>query len=142
MNKDLSVTKTVAINASPQKVWSIITSAESNKQFFFGADILTDWKSGSEIVFSGNYGGRDYRDHGVILEGVRYKTIKYSYWSSWSGLEDKPEHYSLVEFHLKEVDSKTELSVIQTGFANETGWEHSQTGWEQVTAVIKQLSEN
>ncbi|MBC7885478.1 MAG: SRPBCC domain-containing protein [Saprospiraceae bacterium] len=41
------------IKASVAKVWDALTNPEVVKQYFFGTDLVTDWKVGSPIIFQG-----------------------------------------------------------------------------------------
>ena len=102
----------------------------------------TDWKVGSEIVFQGEYEGHKYRDKGVILENIPNKLISYSYWSGFSGLEDKPENYAVVTYNLtKKENTQTKLTWTQKGYANEEGYKHSESGMETFLEKIKEIVE-
>jgi uncharacterized protein YndB with AHSA1/START domain len=101
------------INAPVEKVWEALTKPEIIKQYFFGTNTFTDWKMGSPIIFRGEWEGKTYEDKGTILEVDKYKMIKYDYWSSMSGIEDKPENYVIITYHLTQVDTKTKLVITQ-----------------------------
>jgi uncharacterized protein YndB with AHSA1/START domain len=58
----------IAIDAPIEAVWEAITTPEVIKRWFFGVEILTDWKVGSALVHRGEYQGRPYGDKGTILE--------------------------------------------------------------------------
>ena len=65
--------------------------------------------------------------------------MSYAYWSAFTGLEDKPENYSTVTYDLESKDGKhTTFTWSQSGFANEDGQKHSQSG---MTAFLKQIKE-
>ncbi|RTL14158.1 MAG: SRPBCC domain-containing protein [Flavobacteriaceae bacterium] len=141
MNKELTVTTSIEINADKAKVWDALTNPEKIKVYLFGTETLTDWKTGSEIIFQGEYQGHQYKDKGIILDIQTDKILQYSYWSGFSGLEDKPENYSLVSYKLDKTNEKTLLTLTQTGFANEQAQQHSQTAWTNVLQQIKQMTE-
>jgi hypothetical protein len=67
--------------------------------------------------------------------------LQYDYWSGFSGLEDKPENYSLATYELECANNKTTLLLRQTGFADEKMHQHSFAAWSQVLGKIKELSE-
>ena len=70
------------------------------------------------------------------------RTITYSYWSGFTGLEDKPENYSLITYDLEKInDEKTKLTWTQKGFANEQGYKHSQSGTKELLIKIKEIVE-
>ena len=85
----------------PRQDVGCITNPEIIKEYLFGTETVTDWKVGNDIIFQGEYHGHKYRDHGVIKENIPHRRIAYSYWSGFSGLEDKPENYSMVIYHIE-----------------------------------------
>ncbi len=142
MRHDLTVSKSVDINADVAKVWHALTTPSIIKEYLFGTETITDWNVGSEIIFQGEYQGQNYRDKGVIREIVKDKRLTYSYWSAFFGLEDKPENYSLVTYLLTPKSSSvTTLSWIQKGFPNEEGFKHSESGMDAFLEKIKNIIE-
>jgi len=141
MKNDLVVRKTVKINADASKVWNAITNPKMIKKYLFGTKVSTDWKVGSEISFQGNWQGKKFSDKGVIEKFEIEKSFQYTYWSVFSGLEDKRENYSLVTFELSGDNEITKLTVSQKGFADKTSQEHSDKGWSMVMQKIKELVE-
>lgn len=141
MNKELTVTTSIEINADKAKVWDALTNPEKIKVYLFGTETITDWKTGSEIIFQGEYQGHQYKDKGKILDIRAGELLQYSYWSGFTGLEDKPENYSLVAYKLDTSNGKTLLTLTQTGFSNEQAQQHSQTAWTRVLQQIKQMTE-
>ena len=142
MRHDLTVSNSIEINASPEKVWDALTNPEIIKEYLFGTETITDWQPGNDIVFQGEYEGKKYHDKGVVIENVLHKLICYSYWSSFSGLEDKPENYNLVIYGLASVDNKTTtLTWTQKGFATEEGYKHSLNGMDDFLKKIKDIIE-
>ena len=142
MNHSLTVTKSATVNAGVAKVWHALTTPALIAEYLFGTDTVTDWKVGSPIIFQGEYQEQKYRDKGVILEYVLNQRIRYSYWSGFSGLEDKPENYSDVRYEIRTIDdTHTELTWIQQGFANEEAHKHSETGIDAFLASVKAVME-
>lgn len=141
MNKELTVTTSIEINADKAKVWDALTNPEKIKVYLFGTETLTDWKTGSEIIFQGEYQGQKYKDKGTILDVRTDELLQYSYWSGFTGLEDKPENYSLVTYKLDKTNGKTLLTLTQSGFTNEQAQQHSLTAWINILQQIKQMTE-
>jgi len=142
MRHDLEVSHTVEVNVPVSRMWEVLTQPEIIKEYLFGTETVTDWKPGSEIIFQGDYQGHKYRDHGVIQENILNKKISYTYWTGFSGLEDKPENCSLITYTLVATgDNKTEFTWTQQGFANEDGYKHSQTGMKDFLGKIKEIAE-
>lgn len=130
---DLILSQSIEINAKSEKVWEALTAPEMIKEYLFGAETITDWNVGSDIVFQGEYEGFSYADKGIRMENELYQQLSYSYWSGFSGLEDKPENYSLVTYTLVGNDSKksTVFTWTQKEYATENGYNHSVNGMER-----------
>ena len=138
MNHDLKVTGTAIINASPERVWEVMTNPELIKEYLFGTETVTDWQVGSPIIFQGDYNGQKYSDHGTILAYVPLKEVKYSYWSAFTGTEDKPENYSVITILIEpKGDKLTQLQWIQAGYTSEAGYQHSLQG---IDAFMNQIT--
>ncbi len=141
MIKNLLVKNTLIIKANPAQVWDALVSPEKIKLYLFGTETLSDWKVGSSIVFQGEYEGHKYKDKGVILEIRKKHLLRYSYWSGFSGLEDKEENYATVTYRLNAMDGETELTVTQQGFASEDAQKHSENAWAAVLENIAKIVE-
>lgn len=142
MDHDLKLTITETMDAPPSAVWQTLTDPKLIKQYFFGTEVETDWREGSPITFKGEWEGRQYLDKGTILEIEKEKCIKYSYWSSMSGLEDKPENYATVTYELKADNSQTIVTVTQEGFRDREAYEHSTQGWKEVLKKLARVLVN
>ncbi|MBJ2123691.1 SRPBCC family protein [Flavobacterium sp. IB48] len=104
---------TIALNASVEKVWNALTQPELVKQWQYGSDLLTTWKTGSEIRFRNEWDGQVFEQWGTVLEVVPNQKIKYSLFFPRPGLEDKPENYFIMNYVLTEENQKTKLEIIQ-----------------------------
>ena len=141
MEEKYKVLKTIEINADKSKVWDALINPEIIKQYFFGTETVSDWKTDSEIIFQGEYRGTKYRDKGNILKIESEKILQYNYWSGFSGLEDKEENYSIVTYELNDENGKTRLSITQENFANEQSKEHADKNWDIVLNQMKEIIE-
>ena len=142
MNSDLKVSKSIVIKSSAENVWDGMTNPDKIKVYLFGTETITDWKTGSAIIFQGEYNGQHYKDKGNVLENQPNKLLKYKYWSGFSGLEDKSENYSIVTYQIEETDKSTvKLTWTQEGFASEEGQQHLEQGLPGMLEQIKELVE-
>ncbi|TKB97909.1 SRPBCC family protein [Pedobacter cryophilus] len=142
MNHNLVVSKSVIVYANRNRVWEVLTNPQIIKEYLFGTETITDWKVGSEIIFQGDYDGHQYKDHGVITENIPTTKLSYSYWSGFSGMEDKPENYSKVTYLLADKrNNQTEFTWIQEGYANEEVYQHSKSGMDEFIESIKLIME-
>jgi uncharacterized protein YndB with AHSA1/START domain len=137
----LSLSTKIDINAPVAEVWKGLTDPEIVKQYFFGTNVKSDWKAGSPITFSGEWEGKSYQDKGNIQEITPGKYVKYSYWSSMGGTEDKPENYANVSYTLDEKDGFTTLTITQDNIKDVTSKEHSEQNWQTVFGGLKKLLE-
>jgi uncharacterized protein YndB with AHSA1/START domain len=137
-----SLHKSVSIKAKPVAVWKCLTDPEIIKKYLFGTEALSDWKVGSELIFQGEYDGKKYRDIGVIQALKVNSQLKYSYFSSFSGLEEKPENFHLISYDLAESGDQTILTLTQENIHSEEARQHSDSSWEQVLTQIGQLAES
>ena len=140
MRNDLIVSQSITVIADINKVWKALTTPDIIKEYLYGTETVTDWKPGSQIIFQGEYEGHKYRDKGIILTNILNQEISYSYWSGFSGLEEKPENYSTVIYTIKRIDDKTtEFTWTQKGFANEDGYNHSKNGMPEFLEGVKKV---
>lgn len=135
------IEKSIELNASKEKVWDGLTNPEIIKQYMFGTETICDWKEGSEIIFQGSYEGTSYKDKGVIQKIIPQKFLQYTYFSSFSGLEDKPENYHLITYELQDIDGKTKLTLRQENIQNKESQEHADKNWGFVLFTIKEILE-
>ncbi len=141
MKSDIKCKVRTTINAPIAEVWDALTNPEIIKQYFFGTDTTTDWKVGNPITFSGTWEGKTYMDKGTVLAFEKNKLVKYSYWSSMSGIEDKPENYVVVTYELSGVDFNVDLAVTQENIPDEKMKEHSEENWKMVVNGLKKVVE-
>lgn len=129
----------VTFEAAIEKVWEGLTDPEIVKQYFFGTVLESAWKVGSPITFSGEWEGHKYQDGGIILEINAPWLLKYTYWSSMSGTEDKPENYNDITYELTVADGKTTLKITQEGVKNQEAAEHSEQNWKSVFEGLNKI---
>jgi uncharacterized protein YndB with AHSA1/START domain len=130
------------INASPEKLWDALTNPEIVKQYFFGTNQQSDWKVGSDIIWTGEWEGKQYKDKGKILDVVPGKRLQYTYFSSMMGEEDKPENYRTVSFELAGNCNTTEVTITQDNNKSEESRAHSEQNWKMILDSMKKLLES
>ncbi|MDR3693576.1 SRPBCC family protein [Mucilaginibacter sp.] len=135
----LTLTTTINFDEPIEKVWKGLTDPELVKQYFFGTDLKSDFKKGSRITFSGEWEGKTYEDGGEIMEIDPPKLLKYTYWSSMSGTEDKPENYHNITYELHENEGATALVISQDGVKNQQALDHSEQNWKTVFDGLREI---
>ncbi len=142
MDKSLIAQHSISIKTPAKNIWQVLTLPEYIKAFLYGTEVSTDWKVGSPIAFKGNYDGVDYHDKGVVLESKPNEILRYSYWSSFSGLADTSENYSIVSYLIEtKNESECMLTWHQQGFSSEQGKCHTEHGLKAMLEQIKNLAE-
>jgi uncharacterized protein YndB with AHSA1/START domain len=141
MKTELTVEQSVTINASKEKIFDALINPEKIKQYMFGTEAKSDWKTGSPISFNGEYQGHKYQDKGIVMTNEPSKLFQYKYWSSMSGMEDEISNYATVTFTIDAVNDENKLTVKQVGFSGEIAKEHSVTGWTMILNHIKEILE-
>lgn len=147
--KELIIKNSIEINASIEKVWNVLTNPEMTKIYMFGCKIVTDWKTGSELLWKGSYEGKEMVFvKGFIIDILPPKKLIYSTIDPNSSIEDRIENYLNVTYELKEEKGKTTLIVSQGDYSKvENGekrykdsWNNGE-GWNPILVQIKELAE-
>ena len=141
MKSNITGKASININASASNVWEALTTPSIIKKYFFGTNAISDWEVGSPLIFRGEWEGKTYEDKGTILEKLSQKLFRYSYWSSMSGKEDKPENYVIVTYELSGEDNKVTVTVSQENIPDEKMKEHSKENWQKVLNGLKKVAE-
>lgn len=141
MNKELISKSSIDINASSTKIWKALVEPEIAKKYFFGAEIVTDWKVGSPITFKGEFNGNKYEEKGILLNIEPNTQLQYSHWSNFDGLPDEPENYRTWTFDIKGKGGKAKLSISEDNIPTEKKKKRSDEFWSGVLLTIKELLE-
>ena len=141
MNKSLIARASIDIDASSEKVWNALVNPDAIKQYMFGTTVVSDWHTGSRIIWKGEWQGRPYEDKGTILRMEPMRIIQYNHFSPLSGLPDKPENYHTVTIELSTSGNQTHVLLSQDNNAGEEERTHSQKNWEAMLAGLKKVAE-
>nr|WP_294859718.1 SRPBCC family protein [uncultured Fluviicola sp.] len=142
MKNTLIAEASVSIDSTPAQVWKALTTPGLIKEYLMGTHVVSDWKEGGKIEYSGEYEGKKYHDKGIIKKMEPEKIFQSTYWSSMSGKEDKPENYNLVTYEISEADDKTVVTLTQDNIATEKEKEHSTENWKMVLEKLKEVVES
>lgn len=135
------IRKEVNIKAPIERVWKALVSPEIIKEYMYGTTVVSDWKEGGSIRFTGMWEGTPYEDKGTILSFHEPEVFEYSYWSSFSGIEDVPSNYAIVKFELQQVGERTQLVLTQRNSPTPQMLEHSDKGWGEILQQIIRIVE-
>lgn len=142
LDTSLISSRSILINASPEKIWETLINPTLISQYLFGANTVTDWKTGNEILFIITVDELEFTDRGRVIQNIPRERLEYSYWSGFCGLEDKPENYATVTYEIKKlVDNQSVFSWTQQGFVDEQSRTNSEISLTDIILQIKTLSE-
>lgn len=142
MGKGLISKSSINIHASSSKIWEALIKPEIAKEYFFGAEIVTDWNVGSAITFKGEFNGNKYEEKGTLLNVEPNTQLQYSHWSHFDGLPDELDNYRTWTFDITEQDGATQLSISEDNIPTEKQKKRSDEFWGDVLLKIKRLVEN
>ncbi len=145
---------TTYIKAPAELVFKALTDPTFTREYWNGVEIASDWKVGSPYTFS-QVGVTIDDPQMIVTEYSPYTRIAYTWptmtheYISAVGLppefadEAAKEPRSTVSFELEQQDTRTKLTVVQSGFGP-TGVVLGSIshGWPQVMAELKSLLES
>jgi uncharacterized protein YndB with AHSA1/START domain len=141
MSENLVAEANAAIDAPRAAVWNALVSSEANKEFMFGADVVSDWREGSPIAWRGEWKGRKYEDKGTILQAEPGRLLQYTHYSPLSGQPDIEENYHKITIELSDTPAGTRIVLRQDGNATEEARAESQKNWEMMLQGVKKYVE-
>ena len=141
MSGDYTATSATTVNATPDRVWEVITDPAAVKEFMFGATLDTDWKVGSPIRWNGEWEGKPYQDKGTILAVEPGRKLVHTHFSPLSGQPDEPANYHTLEWTLEDHGGATRLTLAQDNNPTEEAAAHSQAMWDKLVADVKAIAE-
>ncbi len=142
MNTKLALKTSILIHSPASAVWDALTNPAVVKEYFFGTTLITDWKVGGPVRFTGEWDGVTYEDKGTVLAFEPERYLSYNYWSSFSGTEDIPENYANIEYILEAAEGGTQLTITQDNLKDEEALAHSESNWQAILAEMQKLVEN
>lgn len=141
MNKKHISKTTIKINAEPKIIWTALVTPEIAKQYFWGAEIITDWKIGNPIILKGEFNGNKYEEKGILLNVETNIQLQYSHWSPFDNLPDEPENYRTWTFNIDEENGTTQLAISEDNIPTEKQKNRSDEFWNEVLLKIKKIAE-
>lgn len=108
----------------------------------FGAEVVTDWKEGSPILWKGVWNGKAYEDKGVILQAKPMELLVLTHFSPLTGKPDTPENYHTLTYALSGDGTTTTVSLSQDNNATKTEMDHAQKMWNSLLEGLRALLEN
>ena len=139
--QDLIAEASTTIDAPAAKIWEALVTPASLKKFMFGSTIVSDFKKGSPITWSGEWKGKPYQDKGEIIDAQPGKRLAYTHFSPLAGKPDRPENYHRVAIELSPSGKGTAVRLTQDNNATEDERAHSAENWANMLDGLKKLLE-
>jgi uncharacterized protein YndB with AHSA1/START domain len=127
------------IRTTPERLWSALTDANQMKEYWFGMQIKTEWKTGAEwqMVFPDG----QVADTGRILELERPKRIQLK-WRNEFKPELKAEGFALCTMDLEPVGAAVRLTITHTIERADSNFIRAVSGgWPKILSNLKSLLE-
>lgn len=136
---DKVIKKSYDISASVSEVWKALVDPRLIRQYFFGAEAVSEWEVGSLILYSGEWEGQKYQDKGFIISIIPEKELTMTHWSDRSGKPDLPENYTTHSYELTALGDNTQLNIVLEGHFedNDNAWKH----WDIAIKGLKKIVE-
>ncbi len=131
---------TTYIRTTPEKLWSALTSPEFTRQYWFGIDVISDWKIGSSMKYMKE---SETLVLGQVLAAHPFTLLSYSFHEEMNK-ESSIEPPTKVTFEI-EPEAGTEtvrLIVTHTDFVeNSKHFQNISGGWPAVLSGLKTFLE-
>jgi len=126
------------IKTTKEKLWEALTKSEFTQKYYYGAEIHSDLKVGSEIYYTRkNEKGETYVPvKGKILEIIPMKKLVHTFQMLNN---DKP---SQVTFEIEDAEDSVKLTLTHDNFEGKTETYNSVVeGWPLIFSALKTLLE-
>jgi uncharacterized protein YndB with AHSA1/START domain len=126
------------IETTPERLWEALTDSAFTKQYWFGAEVRSDWKVGSAfaLLLDG-----EVTDSGEILEADPPRRLAYSF-KHHKFEELRGEPTSRVVFTLEPFGALVRLTVVHDGFVEGGKYLGAiSNGWPAILSGLKSLLE-
>src|SRR4051812_5035720 len=134
MAENLVARAVVDVRASADDIWS--TLVDPSARWMVGSRVSSTYVVGDPITFDGEWEGKPFQDHGVIVEVDRPRLLRYTHYSPLSGQPDVPESYHHLTFTLEESAGTTTVTLEQDGNGSPDEVEHAEGLWRQVLEAL------
>ena len=127
----------IVVQATPEQVWDALTNPEKTRGYYYGTDILSDWKPGSRWT---SESGDELYLEGELLEVDAPRKIVQTFHVAIEepAASDPP---SRVTWEVTPLDSGTRVRMIHEDMGQATR-DYVEGGWEHILAGLKSVVES
>jgi uncharacterized protein YndB with AHSA1/START domain len=135
----------IAINATKEQVWDVLTNPEKTSQYMFGCRAVSDWKPGSTLNWVGVADGKEVTYvTGEVVVFDPFNTFEYTVIDPTAAYPKTRENHLVITCTLRTEGDVTVLSVLQGDYSKVADgaarYAHSN-GWDQMGGAMKALAE-
>lgn len=139
MSKEFKHIFITYIKSDKAKVWQALTSGKFTKKYYFGSELISELKTGSEIKYLvlDDKGNETTPVIGKITKIEPYKKLVHTF--HFHGNKDK---HSRVTYEIEEIEGLVKLTLTHDQFENETEtYKSVAEGWPFILSGLKTLLE-
>jgi uncharacterized protein YndB with AHSA1/START domain len=127
------------IRTSPERLWSALTQPEFTRQYWFGMDLDSEWKTGA--AWKLKFADGRIADHGTVLEIAPPRRLVIQ-WHHELRPELKAEGPALCTFELEPTGEIVKLTVTHTSAKPDSKLIVAVSGgWPKILSNLKSLLE-
>ena len=139
-NNQLVAHAETSVHGTSEEVWEALTNPALIKQYMMGADVESSWKTGSKIVWKGEWQGKKFEDHGEVLDALPNKFLRYTHITG-NELKKDPTNQHTVTVELDESDDHTNVMLTQDNNADQKALNDSEKNWKMFLEGLKKVVE-
>ena len=138
--KDLTVKKTIRLNAGIPDVWDALTNPEITKKYMFACEAISDWKVGSPILYNMIHEGKEITPVKAIITAIEPNSyLECTCFTPEN--ENDPSKHSTVTYKLESNNDVTVLTVTQGAFPDKKAFDQGNSSWDIALSGLKALFE-
>lgn len=129
-----------SVHGTAEEVWEALTNPALIKQYMMGAEVKSSWKTGSKIVWKGEWKGHKYEDHGEVLDASPGKFLRYTHITG-NELKKDPDNQHIVTVELDESGDETKVMLTQDNNTDQKALKDSEQNWKMFLEGLKKVVE-
>jgi uncharacterized protein YndB with AHSA1/START domain len=128
------------IVATPEHIWTALTSAEATRQYFFGMNVESDWKVGATVKYVRPDGTLDVQ--GEVLECDAPRRLSMTWHVEWHE-EFRRLPAAIVTFQIDPLGDVQRLTLTEShgGNIDDRLFEGGRRGWPMILCNLKTFLE-
>lgn len=134
-------TAETTVHAGRDEVWAALTDPDRIAAYSGGARVTTSWRVGDPIIWSGEYNGHAFEDHGEVLVYDVPHVLSVTHYSPLMGQDDRPENYHTLVYTLSADGEDTRLSLVQDNCTDAAQAQQFGANWQATLDGLKEQVE-